>query len=350
MDDTAKAAFTEWTFKFTDAFSMSAGVRYTKETKGLQATMFNVAPASRAEPPPPTALCPFAGPPPTQTGCLFLTTNRFESEFSATTKSVSAQYRFNPQIMAYASWSDGFKSGGFNQRYNAAPPGNAPISFDPETAKSSEVGLKMDPTDKLRVNLALFKSDYDNIQMTYRLGVVPLLFNAGVASIDGGELELEFVPTGELRIDASVGYLDAKFDSITPPPPFGPVTPTATATLNSSLPFTPKWQGHLGLSYGFHVGSNWLLTPRADMSYTAAQYFDAGNSREIAQLDSVTLLNASLSLESADSKWRFALTGNNLTDELYPVAGTSSLTTASGYAEIIYARPRTVAMSATLNF
>ncbi len=48
MDATAKAAFTEWTFKFTDAFAVSAGVRYTKESKGLQATMFNVSPASAA--------------------------------------------------------------------------------------------------------------------------------------------------------------------------------------------------------------------------------------------------------------------------------------------------------------
>jgi len=350
MEDTAKAAFTEWTFKFTDAFSVSAGVRYTEETKGLQATMFNVSPASAPEPAPPTALCPFAGPPPTQTGCLFLTTNRFEREFSATTTSASAQYRFNPSVMAYLSWAEGFKSGGFNQRYNAAPPGNAPISFEPESAESFEVGLKMDPTDTLRVNVALFQTDYDEIQMTYRLGVVPLLFNAGVASIDGGELELEFLPTPELRLDASLGYLDAKFDSITPPPPFGPVTPTATATLNSHLPFTPQWQGHLGLSYDFNISSSWQLTPRADVSYTDAQYFDAGNSPEIAQLESVTLLNASLTFGSDDSKWRFVLAGNNLTDELYPVAGTSSLTTASGYAEIIYARPRSISLTATLNF
>jgi iron complex outermembrane receptor protein len=350
MDATAKAAFTEWTFKATDAFSLSAGLRYTEETKGLQAIMFNVSPASAPEPAAPTALCPFAGPPPTQTGCLFLTTNRFERTFSATTTSASAQYRFNPQIMAYVSWAEGFKSGGFNQRYNASPPGNAPISFDPETAESYEVGLKMDPTDTLRVNLALFSTDYDDIQMTYRLGVVPLLFNAGVASIDGGELELEYLPIPEFRIDGSLGYLDAKFDEITPPPPFGPVTPTATATLDSRLPFTPKWQGHLGLSYDFAVGTGWQLTPRADLSYTTAQYFDAGNSPEIAQLDSVTLLNASVALASEDSKWRFVLSGNNLTDELYPVAGTSSLTTASGYSEIIYARPRTVALSATFSF
>ena len=349
MDDTAKAAFTEWTFKATDAFSVSAGVRYTDETKGLQGTMFNVAPATAAEPPAPTAICPFAGAPPTQTGCLFITTDRFENDFSATTKSVSAQYRFSERVMAYVSWADGFKSGGFNQRYNAAPPNNAPISFDPENAETWEIGLKLDPSDSLRLNAALFSSDYDDIQMTYRLGVVPLLFNAGIASIDGGEIELDFAPTQDFRFDVSIGFLDAGFDSITPPPPFGPVTPTATATLDSSLPFTPEWQGHMGVSYAFRLGGGWSLTPRADVSYTASQFFDAGNSAEIAQVDDVTLVNVALMLDSND-KWRFMLSGVNLTDELYPIAGTSSVTTASGYAEIIYARPRSFSLSATRSF
>jgi iron complex outermembrane recepter protein len=350
MDTKAKAAFTEWTFKFTDAFSATAGIRYTEEDKGLQAIMFNVAPATATEPAAPTALCPFAGAPPTQTGCLFLTTNQFAREFSATTKSASAQYRFNERVMTYVSWSEGFKSGGFNQRYNAAPPGNAPISFGAETAESFELGLKLDPLDSLRINIAAFSTDYDDIQMTYRLGVVPLLFNAGVASIDGGELELEFAPTEDFRLDATIGYLDAKFDSITAPPPFGPVSPTATATLSSRLPFTPEIQGHLGMSYSFHLGSNWELTPRVDWSHTAEQFFDAGNSAEIAQNDAVDLLGASVTLASDDDKWRFVLGATNLTDEVYPVAGTSSLTTASGYSEIIYARPRSVTLSATRNF
>jgi iron complex outermembrane receptor protein len=350
MDSEARAAFTEWTFKFTEALSATAGIRYTKETKGLQSVMFNVSPATAPEPAQPTALCPFAGPPPTQTGCLFLSTNRFARDFSATTKSASVQYRFNESVMTYLSWSEGFKSGGFNQRYNAAPPGNAPISFGAETAESFEIGFKLDPLDSLRINVAAFSTDYDDIQMTYRLGVVPLLFNAGVASIDGGEIELEFAPTEDFRLDASLGYLDAKFDSITPPPPFGPVNPTATATLTSRLPFTPEFQGHLGLSYTFHPGSNWLLTPRVDISYTDDQFFDAGNSPEIAQDEAITLFNASLALVSADDKWRFVLGGSNLSDELYPVAGTSSLTTASGYSEIIYARPRSVSLSVTRNF
>jgi iron complex outermembrane receptor protein len=104
------------------------------------------------------------------------------------------------------------------------------------------------------------------------------------------------------------------------------------------------------MAYTFHPGSNWSLIPRVDLSLTDEQFFDAGNSPEIAQNEAVTLINASVTLASDDDKWRIVLGGNNLTDELYPVAGTSSLTTASGYAEIIYARPPTVALSVTRNF
>src|SRR5690606_33371999 len=281
----AKAVFSEWTYKITDRLSATGGIRYTDESKSLQGTMFNVSPATAAEPSPlPTAPCPFNGAPPTQTGCLFLTTDPFKLEFTDTTTSGSVQYRWNDAVMTYLSYSEGFKSGGFNQRYNAAPPGNAPISFGAETATTVEFGVKLNPVRGLRVNAAAFTTSYDDIQMTYRLGVVPLLFNAGKASIDGGELEIAWSPTSRLQVDASAGYLDSGFDSITPPPPFGAVTPTATATLSSRLPFTPEWTTHWGVSYAFPLANGWTVTPRLDSSYTGAQYFDAGNSAEISQM------------------------------------------------------------------
>jgi iron complex outermembrane receptor protein len=85
------------------------------------------------------------------------------------------------------------------------------------------------------------------------------------------------------------------------------------------------------------------------VSHTGSQFFDAGNSVEIAQTEDVTLVDVALMLDSND-KSRLMLSGINLTDEQYPIAGTSSLTTASGYAEIIYARPRTWSLSATRSF
>jgi iron complex outermembrane receptor protein len=295
-------------------------------------------------------LCPFGGAPPTQTGCLFLTTNRFERDFTSTIGSGSVQYRWNPSVMSYVSWSQGFKSGGFNQRYNNSPPNNAPISFDSETAETFELGLKTNPTRDLRFNTAIFSTKYDNMQMTYRLGVVPLLFNAGAATISGAEFELNYAPTADLSLDASMSFLDTGFDSIINPPPFGVVTPTSVATLSSKLPFAPEWQGHLGMSYSFHPTDDLLLTPRVDVTSTSQQFFDAGNSTDIAQNDTVTLLNAAISLEPKNSRWRLTLNGNNLTDELYPVAGTSSVTTSSGYSEIIYARPRNFWVTLGLKF
>jgi len=346
----AWAAFTEWTYDLTDALSVTAGVRYTEEDKSIQGVLFNVAGATNPEPAPPSTLCPFGGLPPTQTGCLFLTTNEFDQSFNSTTGSASIQYRWNPGLMTYFSWSQGFKSGGFNQRYNNAPPGNAPIEFGAETAETLEFGFKSNPMPGLRINGAIFSTKYDDIQMTYRLGVVPLLFNAGVARIDGAELEIAWRPTDDLNIDASVGYLDDGFDEINDPPPFGSVTPTSVATLDSTLPFTPEWQVSLGVGYDFHLPNTMTLTPRLDMSYTDEQFFDAGNSPEIAQSDAVTVLNGSLTLVGGADRWRLALRGDNLTDELYPVAGTSSLSTSSGYAEIIYARPRSFSLQFTADF
>ena len=162
----AKAAFTEWSWAFTDRLSATAGLRYTDEKKSLQGTMFNVSPATAAEPStPPTALCPFNGAPPTQTGCLFLTTDPFRLKFTDTTTSGSVQYRWSDAVMTYVSYSEGFKSGGFNQRYNAAPPGNAPISFGAETATTVELGVKLNPRPGMRINAAAFTTNGVSVEL-----------------------------------------------------------------------------------------------------------------------------------------------------------------------------------------
>jgi iron complex outermembrane receptor protein len=188
------------------------------------------------------------------------------------------------------------------------------------------------------------------MQMTYRLGVVPLLFNAGEATISGLELEAEYIPFPDLYLSASVGSLDTGFDSITNPPSYGAVTPTSVATLSSKLPFAPELQGHVSAAYTFHPGGGYRLTPRVNVAYTDQQYFDAGNTVSIAQNKSITVVNASLVFEPDDRKWNVTLSGNNLTDRVYPLAGTSSESTSAGYAEVIYARPRSVTLTYSINF
>jgi iron complex outermembrane receptor protein len=203
------------------------------------------------------------------------------------------------------------------------------------------------------LNAAIFSSDYTDMQVTYRgpfrappamSGVAPFLTNAGKASIDGAELELMWLATSKLIVEGSVGVLDATIDQLDNIP-LAVLPPDLR--VGNALPFAPDTQAHLGLAYDAQAG-NLTITPRVDASYTDTQYFDATNTREIAQLDTVTVINASVALAPSSESWRLIIGVNNATDETYPIAGNSSLTTGSGYAEIAYARPREY--FATINF
>jgi iron complex outermembrane receptor protein len=214
--------------------------------------------------------------------------------------------------------------------------------FDQEEAETIEIGAKLDLADNtVRLNVAAFTSDYTDMQVTYRgpapAGVAPFITNAGKASIDGAEAEITWAPTADWRIEGSIGYLDATIDSLEN---IAFAVLPAELRAGNRLPFAPEWQGHVGIAYSAHAGSL-LIQPRIDASYQDATFFDATNTREIAQLDDVTTVNAQVMISSdGGGPWRVVLGVNNATDELYPIAGNSSLTTGSGYAEIAYARPR----------
>ena len=256
--------------------------------------------------------------------------------------------------MLYVSYAQGFKGGGWNSHFNAvltAPQQAALHPFRPEEAETVEIGTKLDlADDTLRVNAALFSSDYTDMQITYRgpapNGVAPFLTNAGKASIDGAELELTWLPTAALMIEGSLGFLDATIDRLDNIP-LAVLPPGLVA--GNVLPFAPERQAHFGLAYDARPGSL-SVTPRVDVSYTDRQFFDATNTPEIAQLEDVTVVNASVALAPAAGTWQLTIGVNNATDETYPVAGNSSLTTGSGYAEIAYARPREYFASITFDF
>jgi iron complex outermembrane receptor protein len=317
--------------------SLTGGVRYTEETKGVQITALTITPNTLPNPVPvPTTVQP-GGP-------LFVFPNRFEDKFTSTTGSATLQYQWTDDFMTYASWSQGFKSGGFNQRYNSVPPGNLPIGFDPEEAVTYELGFKSEFGGTLRLNGAVFSTTYDSMQLIYRLGVAPLLFNAGKSTIEGAELELTYAP-GDLIVEGSVGYLRNEFDEIAAVP-----GTTATVGPGNKLPFTPEWQSNVGVGYTFALGSgDFTLTPRVDVSYTAKYFFDAANSPEVAQAQDVTVVNASVSLER-EHGWRITAGVDNLSDELYKLAGNSSFSTSAGYGEAVYSRPRNWFLRASMEF
>ena len=315
------AAFTQWTYDFTDGLSVTGGVRYTAETKASTPFQFNHENPS----------------------VLYVPHRKFQRRFTGTTGSAALQYRWSPRVMTYVSWAQGFKSGGFNSRFNSVVPGNAPPSFDPETANSQEAGIKLDFA-RLRVNVAVFTTDYDDLQFTYRIGTAPFLFNAGEASIAGGELEFQLVPTSAVLVEGGLGYLHANIDRVSTI-----VGATTAVTTNSKLPYAPALQGNLALGYSFDMGAHLRATPRIELVYTDSQFFDAGNTPEISQTESSTLLNAGLTFKGARG-WTLAVGANNLTGRSLPIAGNSSLTSNSGYAEIAYNRGREAFVNFTQEF
>jgi iron complex outermembrane receptor protein len=322
VDNQSWAAFTQWTYNFTEKLSATVGGRYTEDKKGSYPDQFDYATPNVKQVP----------------------VQWYRDTFTSFTPSGSLQFKWNDEAMTYLSYSEGFKGGGWNSHFNSvltAAQQAALQEFQQEEAQTIELGTKLELADRsVRLNLALFTSDYKDMQLTYRgpapNGVAPFITNAGKTSIDGAEAELTWAATDEFRIEASVGYLDATIDDLSNIP-FAVLPPGLV--VGNALPFAPEWTGHVGLAYTAHAGSL-EIEPRLDTSYQSQTFFDATNTPEIAQDDDVTTVNASIQLRGDDSKWRFVAGVNNATDETYPVAGNSSLSTGSGYAEVAYARPR----------
>jgi iron complex outermembrane recepter protein len=322
VDNQSWAAFTQWTWNFTDMFSATVGGRYTEDKKDAFPDQYDLATPNVKQVP-----------------AIW-----YSDTFSSFTPSASMSLKWNEDAMTYLSYSEGFKGGGWNSHFNSVltPQQQAALHpFAPEEAQTIELGTKLDLAgNTLRLNMAVFSSDYTDMQLTYRgpapNGVAPFVTNAGETSIDGAEVELTWVPTEALSIEASLGYLDATIDDLSNIP-FAVLPPGLLE--GNLLPYAPEWQGHVGIGYTARAGKLEIV-PRVDVSYQSETFFDATDTVEIAQLDDVTTVNVQVQLRGTDSKWRFTAGMNNITDELYPVAGNSSLTTGSGYAEIAYARPR----------
>ncbi|MDT8758423.1 TonB-dependent receptor [Sphingomonas psychrotolerans] len=320
------AAFSEISFKPAEGLEVTGGLRYTTDRKTFRGTILNLFPATLPDPNPLPTLATSQG------GPLFIFNRPFTRSFSALTGSASIQYRWSDAISTYASWARSFKSGGFNTRYNAAPAGNLPVPFDEESVTSYEVGAKTN-IGRLRLNLAAFQANYDDIQLIFRQGVVPLLFNAGKARIRGFEAEANYRAPWGLVLNASASTLDDDIQSITPVP-----GATATVAPGDDLPLTPDFQANFGIGFDFDLGGSAKLTPRFDGSYQSKVAFITG-SIPLIEEDGYFVGNASLSLKFAE---RYEVTAGvtNLFDERYLIQGNASLATL-GYAERIYARPRT---------
>jgi iron complex outermembrane recepter protein len=359
----ASALFTHLHFRVTDQLGVTVGARYTKETKHFEghqhddnAFVYKISgcypfddPASAHLDPniPAGVTCQQAlGFPSAAEPYRFYPPGQQTLDFTNTSPTVGADFHVTDDVMLYASFSKGYKTGSWTTRLSAPHPVFDPsLDFDPEFAKSYEVGMKSELIDrKLRLNLAAFHTDYSGIQLNSQQGISPTLVNAGDARIYGFEAEAEAVLGNGFVLNSAFGYTNAKYTRLNNVLDNGaPLTlnscPLRTSDANSAcnLPKTPKYKVYVGPQYTAALSGGGTVTLNADYTYTAELFNDLGN-EELLKRDSTNVVNASITYAAPDDKWALSFGGTNLSDERYIVSGQNQ----GGVATIdaVYSRPR----------
>ena len=272
----------------------------------------------------------------------FLTPANFEitpiKTFSSVDPSLTLSYKPNPDVLAYASYSKGFKSGAFQYFAFTAP--LAAIVVDPEKLDAYQGGIKADLFDRrLRLNASAFLYKYKDIQVP-RIeipagGTVPsvTLSNAARSTVKGFEIEGAGIISPALRIEYGYAYLDAKFDRYI-------YSPTLDFSGNR-LPRAPKHTLDLAAVVTVATGLG-KVELRGAGSYLSSLYFEPDNARVDpgTREPGRTLYDVSASL----TRGAYSLTifGRNLTDKGYR---SSVLNISGSRLDEVYAPRRVVGIT-----
>ncbi len=171
-------------------------------------------------------------------------------------------WQATPNNLVYAKVDTGFKAGGFQNGY----------TYDPETITAYEAGLKNRFLgNTLQVNLSGFLYDYTNLQVQQNdpETAISRIYNAGTARIYGGELETNFLPTLQDKLDLTVAYLHARYTDF---------VNNDVQYAGNTLPQAPTWALSGGYSHDFAIG-NGTLTARVQSRFQTKSYFSFRNYR-----------------------------------------------------------------------
>ncbi|MEH3024023.1 MAG: TonB-dependent receptor [Pseudomonas oryzihabitans] len=235
------------------------------------------------------------------------------------------QYDLTDDLMAYVTYSRGYKGPAYNVFFNMQPRDTDPLK--PETSNTWELGLKATAWNgRLTANGALFHSTYDNYQAnffdTVANQVVTRLINAGSVTSEGAELDLALQATRALKLSAALAYTHARIDSFS-----CPTGAAASCNVNGkTLPFAPDWKSYVRADYSVPLGNGLDLELATDYSWQSEVQYDLSQNPDTQQ-GAYGLWNASLAVVDYDAGWRVALIGKNLADKSY----SPLLASGSGY-------------------
>lgn len=292
------AAFTSADWAVTDKLTLSAGARYTWEEKTMKPVgqQFFLADGTPISPDPIRASA--------------------DKDWDKWSPRVGAQYQFTDDLMAYTSYSQGFKSGGFFGRITLAETAEGLRSFDPEEVDTYEIGVKsLWWNQRLQVNAAIFTSDYSDKQEEIILpdsggNVDTAVANASDATMEGAEIEVSALLYEGLTAFVQGGYLNAEYDEFSTDLPGLPADASGLEMRNA-----PKYTFGTGINYTHSVFGD------SEMSYDVTynwrdDYVTIFNNDPLGEVDAAGFWNANIDLRYKDML-TVSVYGRNLGDERY---------------------------------
>ena len=321
------SAFGEATYEILPKTRATLGVRYTRD-----AYDYDLQGVFLAGPGLPTV--PFPPLPPFKT----------KQAFPKLTYRAILDHDFTPDIMGYASYSRGFKSGGYNLS-GASSPQVLFQPVEPEILDAYEVGLKTRSFNgALTLNLAAFYYEYSNLQVSVVRIAGGFVENAAAAEIKGIDLDFIATPAPGLRIAGGLGILDTEYTSFPNGPTFTPLPgggnlPGAADLTGNRTVRSPKLTFSIAPSYTFGTSAG-EITLAASYYHNSGYFWDSANRLRQPSYD---LVNASISWDSLDRRWGVRVWGKNLIDDRYFVYGQ----TEANKDGIAHAPPRTYGFTLT---
>ncbi len=323
------AVYADTSYQLSETFKLRAGLRYNHDNAGLR----NFIAQLRGPDEIPIAnLIP--GDPVNVDATLSNDLND-----TATTGKLGLDYAPRPELLLYASYSRGYRSGAFSAQAFFSP--IEATGAKPETLDAYEIGIKSQWLNgRVRANGAVFHYTYKNQQV---IDVNPVtlaqpLVNLGESKIDGAEIELVMRPVEALTVHAGLGWLNAKLEK---------AVLRGEDLSGNRLPDSPKFTGNVSIDWEAMRADRTLFMVQLDGTYAAAQYFEPFNVARLRQ-DGYGLFNARLALRSTSDRWEAALWGRNLTDKFYITSAAD--VSGIGFDYTHRGLPRTYGVELNFNF
>jgi iron complex outermembrane receptor protein len=331
------ALYGDWTFDINDKLHLDVGARWTDEDK--RADVFNRGYSDGTYTRPISVVADFDR-----------TIN-----FANLSPKISLGYQATDDILVYGLATRGFKSGGYNIRAQATAVPRSAEPFDDEVVDSYEVGAKMSFLDqRLFLNLSAFHNKYEDIQLSVFTsydsngdGTLDAFFgdftNAGSGTVNGVEVEYQWLPTRNWLVSGNLAFLDAKYDEF--------IYTGLNIADEQEFTNAPEFSGAINIEYRTELAGGGDLSARVGYSYqddvVATTEIVRTGALPITQ-DAYGLVNAGI-IWNTGGPWSFSLQGTNLTDKEYRTTG-YNLNAALGVMTGFYGPPRQYSLSARYEF